>query len=451
MRFLEYDVRFPADSFSFCGGLDLESVPRTFFKLRDSHVKDRTRVGAPSGGGPPAVCAGQMVPTPFRPFRPGRQTLSAGFSFGAQIEECRKKPGRYSVRYRRMRIVDSGGRVYWNFYPASGTLPLLAPSALYDVTLTAPVLAGVLIQPDSYYVGPREKLVLDVTVRQFRSGQTPADHRRGQSEERTDDDSGLQGHGFRPWPRRNEDDRREDRQASGAWELSSGSQFRMGHETFSSRSEVISVRNHGLSRCLRRGSCARPGAMAWGADLVRFPNLPAYAHLRERGANFVNLFVSWSQVETRPGDYDFSMLDKMVAYAAQPCGPLVFINQDTDYPQWYRNECMFNQTGSVFARRGRELSFWAHAGPPGFSENGQGRGRAACEPTRSLPHTAAIPAAAWATAFIIGIVRPAAACTSTIIHNTRRPGSANTCAMFSTCRWNRHRAAMDSRLPHGTI
>jgi hypothetical protein len=214
-----------------------------------------------------------------------------------------------------MRIVDSGGRVYWNLYPASGTLPMLAPSALYDVTLTAQGLAGVLVQPDSYYVGPRENLALDVTVRNYDPGKRQAivvgmDLKSDQTTIPVCKDMAFD---LGPGETRMIVEKISKRPQPGNYRAVA--QFRIGHETCSSRSDVIFVTNQAVP-LPAAGQLFAPGTIAWGADFVRFPNLPAYAHLREMGANCVNLFVSWSQVEIRPGQYDFSMLDKMVAYAA---------------------------------------------------------------------------------------------------------------------------------------
>jgi len=364
--FLEYDVRFPGDSFSFCGGLDLESVPRTSLMLRNMRLKDEHGQGIH-----PAADLQRFARDKWYRRRFDLSSL-AGKPFqqvflSAQMEESHKKPGRYSVQYRRMRIVDSGGQVYWNLYPPSGTLPMLAPSALYDVTLTAQGLAGVLIQPDSYYVGPGENLALDVLVRNF-----DPDKRRQitvavdlKSDHTTIPVCEDMAFDLGPGEARTIVEKISKRPEPGNYRAVA--QFRIGHETFSSRSEVISVTNQAVP-LPAAGHLFAPGTIAWGADFVRFPNLPAYAHLREMGANFVNLFVSWSQVEIRPGQYDFSMLDKMVAYAAR-ChlrAELFFINQDTDYPEWYRDQCMVDQTGSVFARRGRDPSFWAPRGHPAF-------------------------------------------------------------------------------------
>jgi hypothetical protein len=364
--FLEYDVRFPAASFSFCGGLDLESMPRTSLMLRNMRLKDEHGQGIH-----PAADLQRFARDKWYRRRFDLSSL-AGKPFqqvflSAQIEESRKKSGRYRVQYRRMRIVDGAGRVYWNFYPAGGTLPMLAPSALYDVTLTAQGLAGVLVQPDSYYVGPGENLALDVMVRNFDPDQrrqitVTVDLKSDQTTIPVCKDAAFD---LGPGETRTIVEKISKRPRPGNYRAVA--QFRIGHESLSSRSEVISVTNQAVP-LPAAGRLFAPGTMAWGADFVRLPNLPAYAHLREMGANFVNLFVSWSQVEIRPGQYDFSILDKMLAYAAR-CHlrtEFFFINQDTDYPEWYRDQCMVDQTGSVFARHGRALSFWAPQGHPAF-------------------------------------------------------------------------------------
>ncbi len=358
---LEYDMLIDPLSISDAGGVDLESVPRKWFTLRDSpNMVDQF--------GMPAHPANR-VPQAVGAWTHRRLSLDgvAGKPFSAVFLSAEFNPskvGTYRASYRDIRIVDESGDVYWQLAPKLGDFGASVPvEAVGAATITATGTVGVTLEPARYELDPASPGSLAVSLHNYDST-TP--HTVSLSSLRLEGATKSTAIGTSisvtlpplasktvvvPLPAN----------------LPTGNYVAKAKLTSAGQaapvaSYAISVRPPPTSAADYLGK----GQFAWGADIQTFAGSSMLAELRQHGGNFVNVFVPWDCVETAPGHYDFSYIDKMLAASSKANlhAQIVFITAEKEYPAWLRPEAMLDQNGkpgAIFA-----LSYYAPTGRPAY-------------------------------------------------------------------------------------
>ena len=363
--FLEYDIFFPADAISFRGGLDLESRPR-FFMLRGDQPPALDQKGLTSH--PACDLRHQARGTWYRrrfdlshaAGKPFQEVYLSGHPFPSAV-------GTYKVKYRRMRIVNADGDIYWNLYPELGDLRSPVPtSAPQPSRVSAQEMIGVDVVPSNYRVASGDPLSLDTVARNF-------DNSTSQSA-RVDvhligpDGRDIEvGRDIRLYLEPGE---------TGTLTMVPPADLPTGHYTpratfrLGGKEAVCDSQPFTIAETASPlppvGDMLGKDRIAWGADIIGFTGLNTLADLRKQGGNFANIFVSWSDIEVQPGVYDFSGVDGMLAAAAKAHlrAELFFIDFHTE-PAWFDDEGMMDHNGKRF-KSGYAPSYWAPRARPAY-------------------------------------------------------------------------------------
>jgi hypothetical protein len=276
--------------------------------------------------------------------------------------------GLYKVQYRRLRIIDAEGKVYWNLFPPLGTLTVpVRGDVPPGSSLTAQGQIAVGLTPNHYRVRTGEPLSLDIAVQNL----DPAEAQHVQLSVR------LQGEGKPVALVQNlaldlapGETRTITRPVSPP--LPPGNYTALADVTVGTRAATF----HSLALTVAEAPSPLPAVdqlrtgnwVAWGMDVINFPNLPTLAELRQDGGNYANIFIPWGEVERRPGEYNFSNVDRLVADAARANlrAEVFFITAGGDFPPAYRQEAMVDQHGQPLKGNPLALSYWAPTARPAF-------------------------------------------------------------------------------------
>ncbi len=372
--FLEYDIYFAPESASVRGGFDLESEPRTELMLRNMNLRD--------GNGLHIHPANALNPARGKWYR-RRFALNplAGVPFQVVYLSGHPQEGElgvYSVRYRRLRIVDAAGRTYWSFYPSASAFSQdfrsnLAPQA----RLAVPERLAGRLSPSTYRLGPGENLEVDVDLqnldykqpRQF-TGRLWLVPPTGEPVPAGAVESPVT---LAPGA----DLARRFSVPASALALPAGQasrHFRLRFELVDARPFASFTSNwltvSSLAPTYPAAAGADPArAFLWAVDAslggIREKDL---AEFRADGGNFVNLFIGWADLETAPQQYDFTRLDELITLARRLGLRLepFLITCDTRYPAWYREESMLDAAGNPPPAGHFALSYWAPTARPAF-------------------------------------------------------------------------------------
>jgi hypothetical protein len=359
---LEYEVRNDPAATIVRGAIDLESRPRLAFTFRD-HPGMKDQEGRHPHPG--ADLGGRTVGTWYR--RRFDLGPAAGKAFNdvfASFEVNAKAPGVIRAAFRNVRIVDAAGARLWNLLPDAAANPADLPTSCPAGSwLRLDRSAGASLLPDRYWTSPADPPAWILTARNLDGG-APLDLELAPS---------LSGAHAVAFPAQHltlaPGEVRQLRLPAPA-ALPPGLYtpavaIRSPHGNGISAGEPVAVTTEGNDQ-FAPGRFAGPGRFALGADL-EFPTLDALAHIRGKGANYANLFVSWADIETAPGTYDFTRLDALLGDTARAglAAEVYFITRDTGYPAWYRSESMVDQSGRTWSS-GTALSYWAPSARPAY-------------------------------------------------------------------------------------
>jgi hypothetical protein len=359
---LEYDVRNDPTSTIVRGAIDLEARPRLLFTFRDQPgMRDQ------EGRHPhPAADLGRRTVGAWY-HRQFDLSSVAGKPFDdvyASFEVNPTAPGTIRADFRNVRIVDAAGAVRWNLLPDAVANPAeFSNSCPPGSRLSLDGAAGASLVPERFWTRPEAPPSWLLMVRNFDGGK-PLEL------EVAPRLSGASGTVFpaqrvtlAPGEVRQIRLAAPDPLPPGQYTPEVSIHSASGEGVSTGEPLTVTDQDNNL---LAPGAFAHSPHFALGADL-EFPPLDALAHIRGKGANYANLFVSWADVETSPGRYDFSRLDALVRDTAQAglAAEIYFITRDTGYPVWYRSECMVDQTGSTWSS-GTALSYWAPTARPAY-------------------------------------------------------------------------------------
>lgn len=284
-----------------------------------------------------------------------------------------KRGGINEVRYRNIRLVKENGEELANVTPTLGSLPYpLITGAPYheEVQIEAASSVSGSFEPDRYLTSSSEALTGSVIVRNL-DAVTPA---KVSYRLTLQDDAGLPS----PQPPISGEVElapNEEKSIPVKWPpLAAGHvrpilRLQSEKQTASVSGPIITVLNPG-DFSQRQKPFAAAGFGMGAVEVVGSTPVQSLPWLREFGANYFQVRIMWSQVETAPGVYDFSCIDPYVKMAKR-CGLWLQIDLDSGYPgwsvpSWYRDQCMVSSTGKSELPGNASTPYWAPARQEGL-------------------------------------------------------------------------------------
>ncbi len=354
---LAFEQRYPEDSVSFCGAVDLESSPRVHLMLRGGkiHPTNSNERVAKGKWNLRKVDLSSLAGKPFQ-----NVFLSTEFSV--------VKAGVYKVSYRGVRIENPEGRIYWSLMPPPGEALDPADDGLPEGSVVGMKdQALVRIEPQSFAWKEGEKVSAACIARN-------ADPDKSLKIRVQPSIAALDGEAkplreieaeLKPGETRSLDVKIEEPLPPGHYRIAAS--VAIGNSAGQVESQIFTVSRKPFA-LPNPAEVSAGKELFWGADVNGFPGMRDLAELRQSGGNYANVFVNWSDLEAERGVYTFEELDRIVAEVGRAnlrCGIFFFNGNPGDYPAWTQSEWMRDQNGKTF-HRGVALSYWAPNARPAY-------------------------------------------------------------------------------------